>query len=204
VFDSVVMIRVIHHIVAVPRALQNIRAVLQPGGVFVFEFANKRNLKALARYLMRRQKWSPFDQKPIEFVALNFDFHPVWMKRQLREAGFAVRQTRAVSTFRMGALKRLFGAQRLAAIDGALQRPLAAGRRAEHVHALHFPGPSPSRNRRWKREGGLRLPICRAVAHSPHDELRLGHRWSAHDGIYDSKTPVVHCVLRRKTCPARC
>src|SRR5512143_327765 len=125
VFDSVVMIRVIHHIVDVPRALNNIRAVLKPGGVFVFEFANKRNLKAIARYFLRKQKWSPFDQQPVEFAELNFDFHPAWMKRQLRAADLIVRQTRAVSTFRVSALKRLFGAQRLAAIDGALQRPLA-------------------------------------------------------------------------------
>src|SRR5512136_936584 len=74
-FNSVVMIRVIHHIVAVPRALGNIRAVLKPGGVFVFEFANKCNLKAIARYGLRKQKWSPFDQMPFEFVELNFDFH---------------------------------------------------------------------------------------------------------------------------------
>src|SRR5512135_996727 len=65
VFDSVMMIRVIHHIVDVPRALNNIRAVLKPGSAFVFEFANKRNLKAMARYIARRQQWSPFDEKPI-------------------------------------------------------------------------------------------------------------------------------------------
>jgi ubiquinone/menaquinone biosynthesis C-methylase UbiE len=100
VFDSVVMIRVIHHIVDVPRALGNIRAALKPGGQFVFEFANKRNLKAIVRYILRKQKWSPFDRLPIEFVELNFDFHPAWMKLQLRETGFAIRQTRAVSTFR--------------------------------------------------------------------------------------------------------
>src|SRR5512140_3235625 len=56
-FDSVVMIRVIHHIVDVPRALHNIHAVLQPAGRFVFEFANKRNLKAIVRYALRKQPW---------------------------------------------------------------------------------------------------------------------------------------------------
>jgi len=202
-FDSVVMIRVVHHIVAVPRALQNIRAVLKPGGVFVFEFANKRNLKAIARYIVRKQKWSPFDHEPVEFVELNFDFHPGWMKQQLREAGFVVQQTRAVSTFRIGALKRLFGAQRLAAIDGALQRPLAPLSVAPSIFALcalHSPTPGLLSSRVSAQESGpeseaiFACPTCRAPlpAQPVHDRLHCanGHRWSVRGGIYDFKTPI--------------
>jgi SAM-dependent methyltransferase len=196
-FDSVVMIRVIHHIVAVPRALGNIRAVLQPGGVFVFEFANKRNLKAIARYIMRKQKWSPFDQQPIEFEELNFDFHPAWMKQQLREAGLTVQETRAVSTFRMGALKRLFGAKRLAAIDGALQRPLASLAVAPSMFTLcspHPQTPSPVSGEGEKGGAVFACPTCRAPLPTlpTNDELCCanGHRWSARDAIYDFKTPV--------------
>ncbi len=201
VFDSVVMIRVIHHIVDVPRALSNIRAALNPGGAFVFEFANKRNLKAIARYAVRKQSWSPFDRKPIEFVPLNFDFHPTWMKQQLCTAGFSVRQTRAVSTFRMSALKRLCGAKRLAAIDGALQRPLAPMAVSPSIFTLCSPPPSPDSGQE-RGAGGEGLtsgevfacPTCRAPlpAQPGNDELRCanGHRWSTREGIYDFKTPV--------------
>jgi SAM-dependent methyltransferase len=203
-FDSVVMIRVIHHIVAVPRALGNIRAVLKPGGVFVFEFANKRNLKAIARYNLRKQKWSPFDQMPIEFAPLNFDFHPAWMKQRLREAGFAVQQTRAVSTFRLGALKRLLGAQRLAAIDGVLQRPLASLAVAPSMFTLCTPTPVPHAQRptslredtgaaAGQGRGVFACPACRAPlpAQPSHDELSCpnGHGWPVRDGIYDFKIP---------------
>ena len=192
IFDSVVMIRVIHHVVDVPRALQNIRAAMKPGGQFVFEFANKRNLKAMARYLLRKQKWSPFEQKPIEFAELNFDFHPVWMKQQLRESGFAIQQTRAVSTFRVGALKRLFDAKRLAAIDGAVQRPLAPLAIAPSMFTLCSPSPDALQK---KGVGGevFACPTCRAPlpAQPTHDELCCtnGHRWSTREGIYDFKTP---------------
>ena len=136
-FDSIVMIRVIHHIVDVPRALGNIRAAMKPTGRFVFEFANKRNLKAIARYALRKQRWSPFDQKPIEFVELNFDFHPDWMKQQLRQAGFTIRQARSVSMFRAERPQALIRSQaprfhrwRIAA------PPRAVGRFAEHVYPL--------------------------------------------------------------------
>ncbi len=198
VFDSVVMIRVIHHIVDVPRALSNIRAGLQPRGVFVFEFANKRNLKSIARYLLRKQKWSPFDRQPIEFVELNFDFHPAWMKQQLSAAGFSIQQTRAVSTFRVGALKRLLGAQPLAAIDGALQRPLAPLALAPSMFALCATHPlSPPLLFQERGLGGevvFACPACRVpLPRQPaNDELCCpnGHRWSVREGIYDFKTSI--------------
>jgi hypothetical protein len=195
VFDSVVMIRVIHHIVDVPRALNNIHAAIKPGGLFVFEFANKRNLKAIARYLLRKQKWSPFEQKPIEFVELNFDFHPAWMKRQLHTAGFSIRQTRAVSTFRLGALKRLFGAQRLAAIDGAVQRPFAPLAVAPSMFTCCTAISSPVPPLFVGQERGVfACPACRVplLARPTDDELRCanGHRWSARNGIYDFKTSL--------------
>lgn len=194
-FDGVVMIRVIHHIVDVPRALRTIRAALKPNGRFVFEFANKRNLKAIARYALRKQTWSPFDQKPIEFVDLNFDFHPGWMKQQLRESGFDIRQTRAVSTFRVGALKRLFGARRLASIDGVLQQPLAPLAASPSLFVLCAPSAAGATYQQAKLGSEVfACPICRAPLplQSRNDELRCvnGHRWSTREGIYDFKTPL--------------
>jgi hypothetical protein len=164
----------------------------------VFEFANKRNLKAIARYMLRKQPWSPFDEKPIEFVELNFDFHPAWMMQQLRAAGFVIQQTRAVSTFRLGALKRLFGAQRLAAIDGAVQRPLAPLAIAPSMFTLCSPHPPTSSLVSGEEEKGgevvFACPTCHAPlpAQSINDELCCanGHRWSTCEGIYDFKTPL--------------
>jgi len=194
-FDSVVMIRVIHHIVDVPRALRNIRATMKPAGLFVFEFANKRNLKAIARYSLRKQTWSPFEPKPIEFVELNFDFHPDWMKQQLREVGFTVRQARAVSMLRLNVLKRLLGAKRLASIDGVLQRPLATVVVSPSMFVLCAPTSDTPRPQASKMVSGIfACPTCRASlpAQPMNDELCCanGHRWSTREGIYDFKTPL--------------
>ncbi len=191
-FDSVVMIRVIHHIVDVPRALGNIAAALKAGGSFVFEFANKRNLKSMVRYALRKQRWSPYDRSPIEFVELNFDFHPTWMKTQLQHTGFAIRSIRAVSTFRLGALKRLFGAKRLATIDGALQRPLAPLAFSPSMFVLNsVPSSMGEGGRVAPGEGLFACPTCRQPlpAQPVDDALRCanGHRWSTRDGVYDFK-----------------
>jgi hypothetical protein len=78
-------------------------------------------MKSIARYALRRQQWSPFDPEPYEFVKMNFDFHPTWMRARLAEAGFHVKRQLTVSHFRLAPLKRLVPARALAALDGLCQ-----------------------------------------------------------------------------------
>jgi SAM-dependent methyltransferase len=59
-FDTAVCVRVIHHFEDPQPAIRELARVLRPGGVLVLESANKRDLKAIAAYLLRRQAWSPF------------------------------------------------------------------------------------------------------------------------------------------------
>ena len=80
-FDGATMIRTLHHMADVSRALCQVRRVMEPGGHFILEYANKKNLKAILRYMARRQSWNPFDHQPVEYLPLNFDFHP----KQIRE-----------------------------------------------------------------------------------------------------------------------
>jgi ubiquinone/menaquinone biosynthesis C-methylase UbiE len=88
-FDAATMIRVIHHMADVSAALRAVRHVLISGGTFVLEHANKQNLKAILRYALRHQDWNPHDLNPVEFVELNFDFHPEYIRRELQAAGSA-------------------------------------------------------------------------------------------------------------------
>lgn len=120
-FDTVTMIRTLHHAVDAPAVLQGMARILGPQGSFVLEFANKQNVKALVRYVLRRQAWSPFDQTPVEFVALNFDFHPRWIWDQLNNVGLHREDVRTVSHFRIGLLKRLIPAPWLVALDKLVQ-----------------------------------------------------------------------------------
>ena len=81
------------------------QSVLRSGGVFILEFANKLNLKAIVRYLLGRQKWSPFTLEPVEFAKLNFDFHPKAVRNWLKDLGFTIEKTLTLSHFRVGFLK---------------------------------------------------------------------------------------------------
>ncbi|MGL4651605.1 MAG: methyltransferase domain-containing protein, partial [Caldilineaceae bacterium] len=118
--DSLVMVRVMHHLADVQAGLNQLARTLHRDSIAVIEFANKRNLKALARWAARRQSWSPLDPQPVEFVPLNFDFHPDWMADRFAQAGLAVKQRLGVSHFRTGALKRRMSPNLLAQADSAL------------------------------------------------------------------------------------
>lgn len=120
-FDTAVMVRTLHHAADAPAVLRNVANILAPKGTFVLEFASKRHLKAVIRYILRRQSWSPFDPQPVEFVPLNYDFHPTWVRRHLEGAGLRVGPARAVSYFRVGLLKRTVPMGWLVALDRLLQ-----------------------------------------------------------------------------------
>lgn len=120
-FDAATMIRTFHHMADPPLALRSLRRTLSGGATLILEFANKRNLKAIGRWLLRNQDWNPFDRRPVEFAALNFDFHPQAVRDWLASAGFAIERELSVSSFRLPLLKRVVPTALLVALDSILQ-----------------------------------------------------------------------------------
>jgi SAM-dependent methyltransferase len=190
-FDTAVMVRVLHHLSDVPGAMRAIQHVLRPGATFVMEYANKRNLKAILRYALRRQTTSPFTLAPLEFAPLHFDFHPEYVEQSLADAGLHIERQLAVSHFRIAWLKRHVPAHILARADRALQQPLAglkctpsmfvrsctAGDQAAPTAATIF-----------------RCPRCKSHQLVPEADMLIcltcGSRWSTLGGIYDFKEPL--------------
>ena len=91
VFDAATMIRTLHHMAQPQAALASVHRVLARQASFVLEYANKRNLKAIFRWLGRRQSWDPFDEQPVEFVELNYNFHPKAVRGMARSGGLCDR-----------------------------------------------------------------------------------------------------------------
>lgn len=188
--DTTVTVRVLHHVADVPRAFAEIARVLRPKGIYVAEFANKRHLKARLRHWLTRRPPDPAALEPYEFVKLNFDFHPRYVADHLRAVHLSIRDTRAVSTFRVAWLKRVIPAGILAALDGLLQRPTA---RLELAPSLFVraesdkPGDAALANALWR---------CTACGSTEIDETpaRLFCRACARaypivDGIIDFRAP---------------
>jgi SAM-dependent methyltransferase len=190
-FDTTVTVRVLHHVQNIPAAFQEIQRVLKPGGVYVLEYANKRHLKAVLRYLLGRQSWSPFAPEPYEFVEFNYDFHPAWMNARLKEAGFTIGRDLAVSSFRLPFLKRLIPPRPLAALDGLLQGSTASLRLAPSVFIR---ARAEKESAQAEDQGFFRCPSCHGSDLIEAEEALTcrgcGRGWAIDDGIYDFKEAV--------------
>lgn len=188
-FDAATMIRVLHHMADAPKALAQIQATLQPGAVFILEFANKLNLKAILRYWLGKQEWNPFSLEPVEFVKLNFDFHPKAIRNWLGGLGFTLEKMLTVSHFRLGLLKRLIPANILAAVDGLFQPTGALFQFTPSVFVKAVLPGEPNVDIPLNVIELLKCPDCN------HGNLKenadhlacpaCGAKWSVRDGIYD-------------------
>ena len=116
-FDGATMIRTAEPALA----LAQVRRVLEPEATFILEYANKRNLKSILRYLLGRQKWSPYTREAVEYIPLNFDFHPAAIRDWMDGAGFILERALTVSHFRVSFLKKTLPVRLLVAVDALLQ-----------------------------------------------------------------------------------
>jgi ubiquinone/menaquinone biosynthesis C-methylase UbiE len=185
-FDGATMIRTLHHMSDPVLALSEVRRVMEPGGTFILEFANKRNIKAVLRYWMRKQKWNPFSQEPFEFAELNFDFHPKAVRRYLTQNMFEIEKQLTVSHFRVGFLKRNISTALLAKLDSILQCTGSFAQYSPSIFTRALAVGEPSAN---AIEAGIfRCVVCgTALSGIGHDLTcpTCGAVWEYRDGIYD-------------------
>jgi ubiquinone/menaquinone biosynthesis C-methylase UbiE len=187
-FDAATMIRTLHHMADAPLALRKVRDVLQPGAAFILEYANKHNIKAILRYLLKRQEWSPFTREPVEFEALNFDFHPRAVRGWLNELDFRLERQLTVSHFRLGLLKRTFPPAFLAWLDSLVSLTGGLWQLSPSVFTRSVAGASGE-----AAEAGVffKCPECETAELEEQPDMLVctgcGSRWAVRDGIYDFK-----------------
>ncbi len=191
VFDCATMIRTLHHLVDPLLALQQIGNVLQSGEVFILEFANKRNLKAILRWMVRRQDWNPFRRGPIEFATLNYNFHPEDIRTWLGEAGFKVERQLTVSHFRLAWLKRWVPLKLLVGLDSILQ---GSGKWWQYTPSVFIRSMAAGERKSLGASAFWRCPVCGSLALEEGEKGLIcqgcARIWSFRDGIYDFREPL--------------
>jgi ubiquinone/menaquinone biosynthesis C-methylase UbiE len=198
-FDTLTIVRVMHHLAEVPTALSELHRIMVPKGTALIEFASKFHLKSIVRWLLRRQNWNPIDRTPLEFVELNFNFHPSWMRQQLQSTGFQIKNIHALSHFRLDWLKRLLPTSLLVTLDGWAQ---PTGNWWQLTPSLLLKAQA-QKAQSPLPVGFFRCPSCKSSDLTrSKSEIGPGRqtvlicencqcRWSYRDGIYDFKTPLL-------------
>jgi SAM-dependent methyltransferase len=188
-FDGATMIRTLHHMADAPQALAQVERVMQTGGTFILEYASKQNLKAIARWLLFMQKWSPFSPEPVEFVKLNFDFSPRTVHAWLGDLNFKIEKILTVSHLRMDIFKKTLPLKWLVAMDGLFSQTgnwwqLTPSVFVQNTALCQKPA----------AEGFFQCPACGSTSLTEAGEVAICndcHRtYSRADGIYDFRLDV--------------
>ena len=184
-FDGSTMIRTLHHMADPIQTMRSIRRVMATDGQFLLEFANKRNIKSIMRWLLRKQKWNPYSPEQVEFVELNYNFHPKTISLILKEVGFENEATLGVSFFRADWFKNKIRHERLVDWDSRLQNRAPLKGYTPSIFTLNRAiGDSPE-----PKEGEFfACPICsHPLPETQATQVCPGcsHTWEYKEGIYE-------------------
>jgi hypothetical protein len=126
----------------------------------------------------------------VEFVKLNFDFHPTWMREQLAAVGLRIQKTRAVSYLRIGLLKRVVPTGLLVALDRLLQPTGALWQLSPSVFVRCQGGDKASS----PAGAFFRCTVCGSTVLTEEEGdlscTDCDARFAIRDGIYDFKAPL--------------
>lgn len=193
VFDTITMIRTLHHMADAHLALQQTRDVIKNNGVFILEYANKQNLKAILRFALRRQSWNPFSDEPVEFVELNFDFHPRSIRNWLADCGFQIESQITVSHFRNDLLKKIIPLNLLVSADSLAQLTGNWWQLTPSVFVRSKAVGAPDTHAEYQGEDIFKCPECNSTQLVNSEESifcgNCSRKWLVRDGIYDFRMP---------------
>lgn len=133
-FDIALIVRVLHHIEDPKIVTEAVAKILQPGGFFILEFANKINFKARIRAAIQADfdftknlepadLRTPYSQNQANIHFLNH--HPQRVIGLLEESGFKIQEILSASNLRFLAFKRLLPLSLLLSLEKMTQKPLA-------------------------------------------------------------------------------
>lgn len=129
-FDSVLLIRVLHHIENPKETFRIINHITKKGGYLILEYANKSHFKAVIKEFAKGNFTFPIDifpkdircPKNVRKKTLPFiNYHPDKVEKLLKDNGFKIIKRRSVSNFRSPLLKKIFPLEFLVDIEEKIQ-----------------------------------------------------------------------------------
>jgi len=120
--DTILTVRVVHHLYNPEKYFNEVARILRDKGLYFLEFANKRNLKNILRFLIGKMDASPFNLVPSQIGETILNFHPKYIISFLKDRNFTVEKLISVSNFRLNLLKKITGIKTLIFFERIYQR----------------------------------------------------------------------------------
>ena len=120
--DTVLTVRVVHHLDRPEKYFDEVKRVLKVGSLYLFEFANKRNLKNILRFIIGKMDTSPFGPVPSQIGETIRNYHPKEIYKKLKQRDIRLERIISVSNFRLGILKKIFGNRLLLFFENIYQK----------------------------------------------------------------------------------
>jgi ubiquinone/menaquinone biosynthesis C-methylase UbiE len=120
-FNAAISVRIVHHLTSPEKFISETGRVLKNNGLFILEFANKRNLKNILKFLLGRLKQSPFSAKPYLIGETIQDNHPSVIINSFKKNDLEISKIISVSNLRIGFLKRKLKLRNLLKLENIFQ-----------------------------------------------------------------------------------
>lgn len=138
--DTILFIRIFHHLKNPQSVVEEFRRVLKPGGFLILEFANKIHLKSVFRAILRGNFGYLLSHLP-ENISTDkslpfFNYHPSHIKSLLLANGFKIVKTLSVSNLRQPIIKKTVPLKWLLSLESRFSVL------SSHFSLLTFLGPS--------------------------------------------------------------
>lgn len=170
-FDTVLFIRVLHHIENSLACLRELNRLLCHKGFFIFSYCNKRNLKRVLLWLLGKNADNPFSTEPAGLRTTLISHHPKEIAHLLEESGFLDNQYYGVGVF-----------DKIAGRIGFAQKWFPSGKRWAHFLAASKIAPwiicrSSSTNKSNLIEAAgfddlLQCPVCAGTLRGSNNAYR--------------------------------
>jgi ubiquinone/menaquinone biosynthesis C-methylase UbiE/ribosomal protein S27E len=120
--DVILTVRMVHHLEYPEKYFDQVRRILKKEGLYILEFANKRNTKNILRFFIGKMDISPFNKIPSQVGETIKNYHPSYIYDQLFSRGIDIEKSISVSNFRLGLLKKVAGTKVLSLLENLYQR----------------------------------------------------------------------------------
>ncbi len=104
--DMVFSVRLMHHLGSTQNFIDEAFRILKKNRLLVLEFANKKNLKNILKFIFKRSNKSPFSPVPLSVGDTIRNYHPKEILKEMKKSGFKIVRLISVSNFRINFLKR--------------------------------------------------------------------------------------------------